>query len=175
MRKKTALLSLLLALPALACNDGPSEPRVEVSLTPANPVVLVGMSLQLDARPIVPTNGNITIRNWVSSAPGVIEVDSTGLVTAKSAGSATITAQTGTGIGETVITSELAGVGLQAKDRTTCGIALNGDGYCWGYNLFGQAGTKEFVRIPVRLAADLQLGQPAFSEVGFVAFGILLQ
>ena len=123
-----------------------------------NPVVLVGMSLQLEPKPLDAATGGTPVRNWSSSAPSVVEVDSTGLVSAKSLGSATITASTGTGIGEVVVTAEQRSVGLQAKDRTTCGIATNGDGYCWGFNLFGQGGsgtTDSTLTVPTKVAGGL--------------------
>ena len=130
-----------LAMTAFGCENDPSEPSITLTVGPSNPVVLVGMSLQLESKPIEGTSGTSAIRKWSSSAPTVIDVDSAGLITAKSAGTATITAETGNGIGEMLVTAETQSIGLQAKDRTTCGIAANGDGYCWGYNRFGQAGT----------------------------------
>jgi Alpha-tubulin suppressor and related RCC1 domain-containing proteins len=49
-------------------------------------------------------------------------------------------------------------VGLQAKDRTVCGIATSGDGYCWGSNKFGQAGsgtTDSTLAAPTKVAGGL--------------------
>ncbi len=154
---RASYLSMLVVV-ASSCDKGPSEPRIELSFRPVAPVILVGMSLQLEAIPVDQTTTTAVVRSWSSSAPTVIAVDSSGLVSAKSAGSATIIASTGSGIGKILVTSIEPAAGIQAKDRTICGIATNGDAYCWGYNRFGQAGSgtaDTTLAVPTKVAGGL--------------------
>jgi alpha-tubulin suppressor-like RCC1 family protein len=135
------LISSGLALSAFACEKGPSEPSITLTVSPSNPVVVVGASLQLEAA--VPDGLSLdqgSDTTWSSSVPSVISVDSTGIVTAKASGSATITVGIGSASGQLIVTAENPSIGIQAKDRVTCGIVANGDAYCWGANGLGQVG-----------------------------------
>ena len=135
------MIGCALAASAVACDNGPSGPSIALTVGPSSPVLLVGMSLQLE---VAPANGTAIEQGhdttWSSSAPSIVSVDSTGVATAKGAGSATITVTVGSESGQLVVNAETPSLGIQAKDRVTCGIVTSGDAYCWGVNGLGQVG-----------------------------------
>lgn len=138
---RSLAVSAGLAISAFSCDKGPSEPPVTLILGPSNPVLLVGMSLQAEvAAPGGIAGAQAADTVWSSSAPSVITIDSTGVITAKKSGAATITATIGSASGHLDLSAADAATGLQAKDRVTCGIVTNGDAYCWGSNALGQVG-----------------------------------
>jgi hypothetical protein len=81
---------------------------------------------------------------WTSSAPGVAEVDSLGVVTAIAPGSATLTLVRNVGIDVTLkadvtvlsVPSPLRFQQVAAGDNFTCG-RTSSDTYCWGKSGFG--------------------------------------
>jgi hypothetical protein len=93
-----ALLVVALALPFAGCSN-PAEVD-SISVTPTPPTLNVGQTVQLDAvgtydhaKPHPPTTQDVTdTATWSSSAPSVATVSATGLVTAVTAGTATISA-----------------------------------------------------------------------------------
>jgi hypothetical protein len=93
-----ALLVVALALPFAGCSN-PAEVD-SIAVTPTPPALNVGQTIQLTAtgtynhaKPHPPTTQDITDSvTWSSSAPSVATVSSTGLVTAVTAGTATISA-----------------------------------------------------------------------------------
>jgi uncharacterized protein YjdB len=102
----SALASSLVALAAtvtvvqLGCGDDPCEsvagPAVvaSVDLTPADPGIELGESLQLVAEPRSACGNRVADAAvaWSSAAPDIVSVTPAGLITGESPGSATITA-----------------------------------------------------------------------------------
>ena len=94
---------------------------------------------------------------WSSSNEGVARVDQSGLATAISAGSATITASVGSVSGSATMTVEappVQGVVLvSAGDSHTCAVNQNGVAFCWGMGSSGQLGNgflvNRFTPFPV--------------------------
>ena len=74
-----------------------------INITP-NPVVLLANSTKQLTAEVIPANANITAVTWKSSDATVAAVDANGIVTAKSVGTATITASSKDG-SNIVITS----------------------------------------------------------------------
>ena len=114
MRKKPAALRSLAVCCALlffgACGnplgdgDKPSVPVTGVSLTPENPSVMLGTTLQLRAV-ITPEDAADKTIAWASSAPSIAGVSNTGLVVPYTVGSAVITAASVDGpVGATTVT-----------------------------------------------------------------------
>ena len=122
----TALLSLVL----WACGDGsPSEPASEatsVAITqPSQSLDAIGASLQLSVQ-VRDQNGDpmpSASVTWSSSAPGIAAVDQQGLVTAGSAGTATITARAGSASGTLTLTVELRPATVEVSPATETLIA----------------------------------------------------
>lgn len=77
-------------------NPVPSVPVTGVTMTPATTSVAIGATRQLTAK-VAPDNASNSAVTYQSSAPAVATVNSNGLVTAVSAGSATITVTTADG------------------------------------------------------------------------------
>jgi len=90
-----------LAAPALlavlvACGDAPStpDPVASLSVSPAQPVVMRGDTLRVAAVAYDPSGNTLSGRavTWSTSAPSVVSVSATGLLTGLAPGTATITA-----------------------------------------------------------------------------------
>jgi uncharacterized protein YjdB len=92
------LLALVLGAAACGYRSSPSQPPTpdvkSVSLSPANPTLSVGQTVQLIATPYdshgQPVSG-LTVA-WTSGAPSIASVDSTGLVHGLAAGDTQISA-----------------------------------------------------------------------------------
>ena len=134
-----------------------------VTLSPTNPVITAGGSVQLTATdaagaPITP--GTLT---WTSSNAVVAAVTPTGLVSALAAGSATVTATRAGGSGTSSVTVNAAATRVSftqvsAGDEHSCGIVAGSPTtYCWGNNAAGQlgTGTGEASAIPVPVGTVL--------------------
>jgi uncharacterized protein YjdB len=100
------VLLLFGACPNPTGDDGGKStvPVTGVTVTPANPQLVMGETVQLQAAVTPDTATNKTI-TWASSAPSVADVGATGLVTAYTAGTAVITAASADGpSGTTTVT-----------------------------------------------------------------------
>ncbi len=102
-----AIATVATAVTITSC-DSPAAPvrTFSVTVAPAAPSVIVGGTLQLAATPRDPAGIALSGRSmlWRSSSPGTASVSSSGLVTAVSIGSATVTASTDGQVGTAVIT-----------------------------------------------------------------------
>ncbi|WP_143870014.1 GH32 C-terminal domain-containing protein [Catenovulum sediminis] len=72
---------------------GPGNPPTSIALNTSSTALTVGESLNLTAS-VLPTNTCDATVNWISSAPHIVSVNKNGVMTALSAGTATITAST---------------------------------------------------------------------------------
>lgn len=70
---------------------------------------------------------------WASQYTNIATVDSSGLITAVSVGSTTISAES-EGISATVDLDVVEWTQVSTGDSYTCGVLSNGNGYCWGRN-----------------------------------------
>jgi alpha-tubulin suppressor-like RCC1 family protein len=131
------LPALALASVGIGCGD-PTKPLSSLVITPANPVVIKGMTLRLTARSL--ENQELTAARWLSSSPTVAQIDSTGLLLALAPGHTTIAVEHVTGAGQVEVTVTASLASVQTKVSTTCGITMGGDVYCWGRNRYGEAG-----------------------------------
>lgn len=147
------MVPALILLTILACSDGPTaNPIRAFNVTPAEATIRLGMSLQLQAAPISNVGADKII--WESSAPTILEVDSTGFTRGKGIGVATIRVSNASGFGETQISVTKVPIGLSSSFSTTCGSASDGSVVCWGRNDAGQAGTggTDPVHTPAKVA-----------------------
>lgn len=95
--KRFPLILGFFCLILFSCGKSPQEefvPLESVSILPAEAALTVGGSLQLEAQ-IVPSNATYQKTSWTTSRQTVAKVSETGLVTAVSAGHATITVSAG--------------------------------------------------------------------------------
>lgn len=105
-RTRSGLVAAAALFLAVACG---SDPEVEsVTVTPENPTVAVGATTQLkaevkDADGMVITDAEVT---WKSSAEATATVDDMGKVTGVAAGTADITATSGSASGKVTVTVE---------------------------------------------------------------------
>ncbi len=89
-----------------APTPSPSPTLSSISVTPANPSIVVGSTQQFTATGTYSDGSTkvITTVTWASLNTAVASISSTGLATALSAGTATITATSGTVVGSTTLT-----------------------------------------------------------------------
>ncbi len=101
-------------------------PVASVTLTPAVASMLVATSLQLVAAPQDSTGAPLSGRlvTWSSSAPAVVAVNGSGLVTAAAAGSATVTATSEGKTGSATITVTTVPVATVTVSPASATIAL---------------------------------------------------
>jgi uncharacterized protein YjdB len=99
--RKPDLISLVLIFATISCSSdaggGPSVPIATITIGGLTGPMVVGQTNQLSAA-LADADGNpLTGRSvtWVSSVPSVAEVSGTGLITANSVGSTTISASAG--------------------------------------------------------------------------------
>lgn len=119
--------SFLLALAAACGGGGSTAPSTDTSATVASVSLNVtsaqlgvGQTLQLSATPLSATGTVVSgTATWTSSASNVASVSSSGLVTAASAGSATITATIGGRSGAATIVVSAAGGTLPLAAEVT--------------------------------------------------------
>lgn len=95
--KRFPLILGIICLILFSCDKSPQEefvPLESVAITPAEAALTVGGTLQLEAQ-ITPSNATYQKTSWTTSKHTVAKVSETGLVTAVSAGPATITVSAG--------------------------------------------------------------------------------
>lgn len=95
--KRFPLILGIICLILFSCDKSPQEefvPLESVAITPAEAALTVGGTLQLKAQ-ITPSNATYQKTSWTTSKHTVAKVSETGLVTAVSAGRATITVSAG--------------------------------------------------------------------------------
>ncbi len=111
--KRYTVLSvmLLISLTAAGCGvkdvETPPVPLVSISVTPVNPSIAPGTTIQFIAIGIYANDArqNLTaLATWSSSDPGVATIGANGLATSQSVGSTTITATYGGFTGSTTLT-----------------------------------------------------------------------
>lgn len=97
---------------------------------------------------------------WTSSDPDVVTVDeATGALTAVGPGTATVTASSDNGMGDSTVegtitvTVEFKLNFIAAGDNHTCGVAPGGTLWCWGDGTWGRLGTgsSSSSDLPVRV------------------------
>ena len=95
--KRFPLILGIICLILFSCDKSPQEefiPLESIRIVPAEAALTVGGSLQLEAQ-ITPSNATYQKTSWTTSKQTVAKVSETGLVTAVSAGRATITVSAG--------------------------------------------------------------------------------
>ncbi len=125
-----------------ACDDQQSNPVAQVLVEPDSVIIPLDGTLFLKLS-VQDANGQSVTRPtvWTSSDSAVAAVDTLGKVTAKSVGTATITATSETISGSSdvrVVTIEYASI--ETGGKHTCGVASIGLGLCWGQGSSGQLG-----------------------------------
>ncbi len=146
LRHGSILLAGLLSFLLLAGCEGditpPGGDRVQFVLLQPNAFTMtLGESRRID---VLPKNSNGTVlpgrlTSWMSSAPEVVSVDDTGIVSAMSEGQANITAQV-EGIEATAEVTVLPPAVGPWRDHT-CAVSLDARVYCWGRGINGQLGS----------------------------------
>ncbi|HEX6039301.1 Ig-like domain-containing protein, partial [Longimicrobium sp.] len=132
-----------------------------VNVGPDSAFLLVGEQVQLGAT--VRDTGNYLIHDapvaYASNDPSVATVDASGLARAVAAGTALVTATSGTA-GEPSTLEVFNGFSaqtVQAGPQVSCAVAAGGAAYCWGSNSYGMAGTGggQVQRLPAPVAGGL--------------------
>ena len=142
-----------------------SRPVTTVTVTPAAVTMASTSTFGLTATTYDHAGKVLTGRlvTWSTNNPSAATVSSTGLVTAQSPGSATITATSEGMSGTSAISviaipsGSLVFSALTTGSTHTCGIA-GGAAYCWGYNSDGQVGngpTSAAVPLPAPVSGGL--------------------
>jgi alpha-tubulin suppressor-like RCC1 family protein len=133
-----------------------SRPVATVTVTPTSSTMAVGSTLGLTAKTLDVAGKVLTGRTvtWTTSDGTVATVSQTGLVTAVTPGSATITATSEGKNGTSAITTipipsgSLVFSVLTTGSKHTCGIAAGGAAYCWGFNYYGELGNGSTTTTP---------------------------
>ena len=142
-----------------------SRPVATVTVTPAAVTMASTSTFGLTATTYDHAGKVLTGRlvAWSTSNPAAATVSSTGLVTAQSPGTATITATSEGVSGTSAVTvtsipsGNLVFSALTTGSTHTCGIA-GGAAYCWGYDGDGQVGngsTSAAVPLPAAVSGGL--------------------
>jgi len=144
---RLALLAALLGL--LACeapfrSTAPAAVSVaSVTVLPDSALLVPGDSLTLTATVRDSTGAVLRDRavSWTSTAPALVTVTGTGTVTAVAVGSGAIVAAT-EGRADTayIDVAERVFLTVAAGGLHTCARTNDGHAFCWGFNLYGQAG-----------------------------------
>ena len=165
------------AVTVSACDPtGPADGTVsQVIVTPEDPSVAYGKTLQLAAQAIGANGEPVAAAQVVWSMPDSAtgRLDADGLFTALAPGSVVVTATVDGVSGSTDVTvMPLRFASVSARHRTTCGLTVDGEAYCWGDNELGQIGdgTQEPKDVPAAVA-----GGHTFSQVqaGSTSCGIV--
>ena len=144
-RARRAFVLLIVSCVGAAACDSPTRPKEVFGLSPSEPTLFVGSSVRADVTQ-TETGAAIPGRiSWSSSNEAVARVDSTGLITGLSEGTAMIRATGDDEYGETVVSVAKGGGTLETSFRTTCGVSASDAAmYCWGLNSRGQTGIGNF-------------------------------
>ena len=132
----------LILLVGTSC-DNPAGPELSVlAVTPATAEIVVGDTIRLTAIGLSSAGDTIhgLLITWASSDTLVVTVSSTGLVTARGPGAATITAASGAISGPASIDVRIHFASVTAGADHDCGLTAAGVAYCWGENYSGQLG-----------------------------------
>lgn len=123
--KRFPLILGIICLILFSCDKSPQEefvPLESVAIAPAEAALTVGGSLQLEAQ-ITPSNATYQKTSWTTSKHTVAKVSETGLVTAVSAGRATITVSAGgkkascaISVSEQIVIVEVASVTIDREN-----------------------------------------------------------
>ena len=150
--------------------DSPTPPGTfeNLRILPESPNLLTGTGIRLVPFSLAGTrhlDGSIT---WSTSDPGVVAVDSTGLITGVATGMARIRATSRDGFAETVVAVAGSPGSVRAGGATACGIvASTSKLYCWGLNERGEAGigdTVSVVREPRETVGNLLFSSVSLSN-----------
>ncbi|HEU5183418.1 MAG TPA: Ig-like domain-containing protein [Gemmatimonadaceae bacterium] len=145
-----------------AITIGAPLPVVGLVLSPSPATAVLFGTVQLSASTadesgaLTPVDARAV--TWASSDAFVASVDSTGLVTGRHGGTATIT---GSWNGHQATTSvrivELSFTNIAADGSHTCGITSQGAAYCWAYGADGQlgTGTLDYLTMPTAVLGGL--------------------
>ena len=154
---------------------GPA-PVASIIVTPNAPTLSLGDLLSLTASVRDSAGVELTGRTvtWTSSVPAVASVSSIGTVTALSAGTALITARSGsvTGVATITVSSTTSprlvftSVSAGNVDADICGVTSGGAAYCWGRNTFGELGngTTAGSAVPVPVAGGVAFTYASAAE-----------
>jgi hypothetical protein len=153
VRRSRRLRALAVVAVALGCRDasGPGAPdRLEAAAGVAELVVgdTTTVRLTADGAPLTDAAG----ARWRSSDTTVAVVDSTGLVTTRGIGTATIGATVRGAAASVVVTAtHLRLADIATNGSTGCGVATTGRLYCWGWNGNGELGlgVRDEARRPI--------------------------
>jgi Alpha-tubulin suppressor and related RCC1 domain-containing proteins len=116
-------------------------PAVAFTVAPKDPLLVRGMSFHLKA--YFPSDDSVAAVSWSSSDNSIATVDSTGEVSALTAGTAVISARIGDTSQSTTITiARPPGTTIVSGGNLTCGVTAAFDAMCWGDNSLGQTGTQ---------------------------------
>jgi alpha-tubulin suppressor-like RCC1 family protein len=139
--------------------NAPPVQVATVEVTALDATMLAGSSVQLAATPRDAGGGVITGRSvtW-SSSNARATVDVGGLVTAVTAGPASITATAGGVHGVTTTTVVVRFTAITAAMEHTCALTPDGEAYCWGLNNVGQLGngTQTNTDAPAKVLGGLR-------------------
>jgi len=119
-----------------------------------------------DAQGIVLTGPSV---DWSSSNPAVATVTSAGLVVGVGPGSATITGTSGgkTGTAEVTVAPPFVVSSFSMGPYHACGLAADGQAFCWGSNFYGQLGdgTTTDRSVPVSVNGSLKFTSLAVGDL----------
>ena len=131
---------------AVACggNTGPSNSGITaVAVSPPAAAIVVGGTWAL----VASDQGGSHITNgvtWASSAPTIVAVNGSGVITAMAEGGATITATANGKSGSATVTAALITLtSVVAGGAHSCGLTSDGSAWCWGRGESGQLGVSE--------------------------------
>jgi len=101
-------------------------PVASVSVTPSNPTITLGRTITLTAQPRAANGQSLTGRSveWSSSAPGIANVSSTGVVSGVAVGSAVIFASIDGVLGHTTVTVVPVPVASVTVSPATANVAI---------------------------------------------------
>src|SRR5262245_13038078 len=128
-RRCAAACTLLLIALLVGCGNFfvSGDTVVSISLSPTNPTVLIGETEQFVATGTTADGATRDVTpgaTWTSSKPGVVTINSSGLATAITAGTTTITAKYQEGSAQTFLTVTSATLSSITLSPTNTSIAV---------------------------------------------------